>query len=143
VRDSGQQGAWGFKAVAGRYVGGGLFTKVKLDADEKIDEYLPATHAGASWFDEAGYLSVTDRRLIHTPYRWPITILGSRPTIVRYEDIARSTAERRPEPDKPASFVASALIVEVVGGKRHVFWPAADAESLAETIERTRISRDS
>jgi hypothetical protein len=126
---------WGFRTIAGEYVGGGLFTKVRLDADESIIETVVATRAGPWWFDRHGYLVLTERRLVHTPYRWPATFTGNKPTSIPYADISKCTAERRNEPDKPASFLIDALVIQA-GNRSEVFWPAAQADRLDETIER-------
>ena len=125
---------WGFAAISGRSAGGGLFTKVTLDANETIDDTVPATFRGGSWIDQHGYLTLTTRRFIYTPNRWPLSLLASRPTVFDYGAIKAARTQLRREPDKPDSFLVPALIIELVQGKEKCFWPAADPESLADAI---------
>jgi len=127
---------WGYRATAGDSVGGGLFTSVRLASDEQVVLVCVATHSERGWFDRRGYLVLTDRRLVHTSYRWPASILASKPTITTCDMIASVRTERRREPDRPESFLIDALIVATNAGREEIFWPAGDAHAIANEIDR-------
>lgn len=75
-------GPWQFRAESGVAVGGGAFASVMLDPSEEVI----STAAGSSRWGwrplTYGYLTLTDRRLIYTPFRWPISPLEVGPSIL-------------------------------------------------------------
>ena len=131
MENSDFHGVWGFKIIQGRSVGGGLFTQIALEDTENTIESVLATRQGPGWFDTHGYLTLTDCRLIFSPYRWPL--LG-RPLSLGYGDIAGVEAVRRRNPGNLTSFVADALLVRRRDEGGETFWAAMPAEQLVSLI---------
>jgi hypothetical protein len=109
---------------------------VRLAEGEEVLLSVVATHAGPGWFDRQGTLAVTTKRLIHVPLRWPLTPIGSRPFVVSLSDVRGCQTKRKPEPDKPSSFVVKAVVVETNGGRRETFWPASEPDAVVREVLR-------
>jgi hypothetical protein len=120
----GQIRIWGFKVVPGEYVGGGLFAKVALLAEEDIEDAMLSAHARHWWYGTFGYLTRTDLRLIYTPYRWPISLFNSRPVVIGYSRILDCERRRRWNLSHPLASLQQALVVRTDDDRLHMFWPA-------------------
>jgi hypothetical protein len=132
---------WGFEVVAGRYVGGGLFQRVALGATEGVDDAFSCGRE--SWFGPAGYLVLTDLRLIYVPYRWPLSIVPVSPAMIEYANVEDCRLEMRRSPQTLSSFLAPAVVVVTTGGQQHVFWPAImEREAVVRYIRTRSADRD-
>jgi len=130
-----------FRAVSGESVGGGVYVKTRLDSDEVVETWFSAVRVVRGYFDlSRGYLTLTDRRMIHTPHRWPFgsTLLGYdralKPIEFNYNEIKDARVERSAEPMMPESSTVKVLIVTTLRGHRETFYPGIDAAEAAAMI---------
>ena len=127
----------GFQAVAGQYVGGGLYIKFPLERYETVEDYMSCTYAKSWWRDQYGCLVLTDGRLILVTNRWPaFPFIDQQPMSIPYQEIAACELRRRRQGLRLMSFFAPTLAITTIDGREHLFWPHIQAvESLVARIE--------
>jgi hypothetical protein len=136
----GSLGRGQFRADAGGAVGGGAFARAALDPEEQVIS-VSAGSSRHGWLPLSyGFLTLTDRRLIYTPFRWPISPLERGAVSINLRDIESVAVETHFKPD----FVpprAEALVIRTGRrGKRLFFvlnvvaWGKAVEEQRAAAV---------
>ncbi len=127
---------WGFGAVAGQYVGGGLFVRVGLASGEPLRAVLLARYEAPRWFYTTGYLILTDRRLIYTPYRWPFSLMNSHPLCIDLSAVTTVAVMKRHDAGNPASMLLPGMLISTIGGRQHYLWPVASEDEIRALAAR-------
>jgi hypothetical protein len=130
----------GFDAKSGDHVGGGSLARENLSVDEQVADWVQCAHSKNLWHLRAGYLVVTNRRLIYTPNHPPL--LGKEgATSIDRDRITELYWESRRRWFFLDSLTNPALVVRTVEEEEHTFWPALNAderEAFEETIRTGR-----
>jgi len=117
----GSLGPLQFRADAGVAVGGGAFARAALDPDEQVIS-VSAGSSRHGWLPLSyGFLTLTDRRLIYTPFRWPVSPLERGAVSINLREIESLAVETHFKPD----FVpprAEALVVRTGRGGTRLFF---------------------
>jgi hypothetical protein len=117
----GSLGPLQFRADSGVAVGGGAFTRAPLEPDEDVVS-VSAGSSRKGWRPLTyGFLTLTDRRLIYTPLRWPISPIERGPHIFGLAEIESVAVERHFKPDFVPP-MAEALVVRAAGGRSRLFF---------------------
>jgi len=134
-------GPWQFRAEPGVAVGGGAFATVPLEPGEEIIS-IAAGSSRKGWRPLTyGFLTLTDRRLIYTPFRWPISPLERGPNIYTLAEIESVAVESHFKPDFVPP-VADAMVVRGAGGRERLFF-VLNVKSWCKAVEDQRAATPS
>lgn len=113
-------GPWQFRAESGVSVGGGAFAAAPLETDEEVVS-VAAGSSRQGWRPLTyGFLTLTNRRLIYTPFRWPISLIERGARIFSLAEIESVAIEPHFKPDFVPP-IADALVVRAAGRSRLFF----------------------